>query len=452
MPIGRARALKQELSEKANADIAAHPAWPRGFGLGSSSSGLAPCEVTKLAQPTIAKALSELAAFDPVVQENPKRPTQPTLSCAARLFGICKSEPHSWEAACLTFNVYARLKDLGFKRATFPHLHRYTVGAETELAIFTDYVGKGETTLHLALQPAADAGLAIAAAMGVPVCLSGQRLFSHLLRKAAATAALPADAHMEVLELTQVPGQASFTISRAGAVLKAASIPLKWKLQAKVAKKPPEDNELPLGLSWAGPGESRRTEATAEEWEQHLSKKPENGSDDEDSSDSELNAEEKGGKAAERDTEKEQEALKPEAAPVRRLGVFGYDEKVTAKSSCLVCVDKKFPTHVCKFEAGSGRFYFRWKRNKPDRSVHKDCLLSGALLSLSGCRDEHWLNSAEWFENCIVKDDLEPSLKTLFLDACHVFRQHLSVSLSASSGSAGAPAGAASSGSAAPAQ
>ena len=168
--------------------------------------------------------------------------------------------------------------------------------------------------------------------------------------------------------------------------------------------------------------------------------------DDDDASDEELHFEELDSESMEKEVEKEAESVAPASVPGRRLGICGYDEAaVTARTKCLVCLDKGFPQSVATFTAKTPRFFYRWKGNKPDRSVHLACVLSGAILDIPSGSKTHWEDSVSWLTNAAMSGSDEARTVRL-LEAADVFRVRLSEPSSSSGSGVGSAAAAGSKG------
>ena len=127
----------------------------------------------------------------------------------------------------------------------------------------------------------------------------------------------------------------------------------------------------------------------------------------------------------------------PQRAMAGRVGIVGHDYAASSRSSCLLCLEQGLSA-VAKIPKGAGRFFWRGRANKPDRSLHEACVVSGGVLSLNGRREAHCRDSVTFLSHLAGRlqgTDLGVTLQT----ACDVFRAHLSgPSSSSGSGSAAA--------------
>ena len=345
----------------------------------------------------------------------------------------------------VSFNVYAGLKNLKIRRGSFPLVVRFSFGEHApKVVCFTDYIGKGDTTLYLDLDSAGSSGiLRLSVSGGLPSCLTGQRLFLALLDEAAGAAGPPDTFQMELLERKVVRDGAEFGFDQNAEVTHTMTLStvvrLGVRLKATREKKKDLDEKpaLPFGLSF-GPTEldmSGFTEHCAES--SHVTK-----SDGESDSDEEPFEEQVGAKAVET-ASKEDVSVNMAVVPGRKLGICGFDMTPSDRSRCIVCLHAGLPDTVAKIEKDSHRFFCRLKVNKPDRSVHSACVLSGGTLTLSETTKKKFLEgSAAWLRNAVASE-VQQDRQLLFLNAADVFAAALSgPSSSSASGHAGPPASA----------
>ena len=107
-----------------------------------------------------------------------------------------------------------------------------------------------------------------------------------------------------------------------------------------------------------------------------------------------------------------------------RVGVTGSDEATTSRGRCLVCMDAGVADpHV---RLGKKRFFWRQRPQQPDRSLHPECVLSGAILDTRGCTDQHWLQSAAFLKSAFILPGTTPEWQALLMDAADIFEQRLS--------------------------
>lgn len=397
-----------------------------------ASSALAPHNVdtrTSLTEQHLRQQVDDRFAYNPQEQENPPGSNQPRKSCGVRCWGRCKSDDMIEKYNIATHNCWITLRQWKQGRKQFPLKVRLSCPNRADEYILTDYVGSGETILLLHLLPVGDLHVLDISSNGLPMCTTSQCAFHKLLEAKADDEDILDFVTLEHSRIQATRSGQKFALQRDTEVLNSAQISLTHKSKAKKAKADSDETVLPFGLS------RLFMTGTADDGCE---------SDDgilstgETESNNECEVDEVNSSLAHVQDAKLRAEEVDNVPSTARMGLCGYDIAPSSRATCVLCLDVGLSANAAKIQQGSVRFFFRPKRNVPDRSLHAACVHSGAILSYSKGSPTHWQDSADWLQQAILMNesdpDISPSVKELCVDALHVFRKHLSGASASSAG------------------
>ena len=445
--------LKREMFVDTVREVAALPVWSRGTGLMRPATGLAPefvlCGAADTDEAT-RKASAKLFDYDPQAIPNPTGPTQPRKTCHAMCAGLCRKDIHAVAAENVAFNIYAVLKTNKKEREHYPLRVSFNTTEATLDMLLCDTVGVGDTALLLLLRPAAgDEELLQVASTGAgPVTMTAQRAVAKLLEDKKAHAGAVDRITMRCYDRVTSAKGAALSFKKSTRVLFEEDLATKFKMKEVLNRRAgvaggPAAVSLPFGLAGICPDGPGDDGGGLDEATDHPPAFPANGgavgpAGEVDVIGDDLECDEAAPDAAA--VLLEQEARDGAAHPAAaRLGIVGFDFANTGRASkCFVCEEKGLPKEAMLIKPTSLRYSYRWRARKPERFVHEDCVLSGALLDLRWHTHAHTVTSSRFLSDAAFDEKHPEPLRRRLRDAEWVFRAAES-GAAAASGSAGPP-------------
>ena len=135
------------------------------------------------------------------------------------------------------------------------------------------------------------------------------------------------------------------------------------------------------------------------------------------------------------------EFVDPEHVAIPRNGIVGYGKPRLATAQCMMCLHLRLPYAATLVSKADVRFMWRAGNGRLEKSVHRACVLSRALLDHPTAQDVGRLRVSINFLQDASLTETDDSMKNDMLDIADAMGVKVTALRSAASGSSKSSAG-----------